>query len=291
MHSIRANEMALIAAIQMASTQDIQKNLETACDGIRKAALAGAKMVALPEEFLSLLLNPEEKFAMAEVYSEGPIQKALATVAKENSIWVVAGTLPLRDDSSGKIFSSCLTFNDKGECVARYNKIHLFDVTVENGESYYESQRVNAGDTICVIDTPFGKMGIAICYDLRFPELFRLMMLKGAQIVVLPSAFTINTGKVHWEILLRARAIENLCYLVAPNQVGVRLSGHGTYGHSMIVGPWGEVLASLQEQPGLIMHEVDIEKMNKIRTQFPSLTHYRSFLMKNLANVSEEVKS
>lgn len=283
--------MAIIAAIQMASTQDIQKNLEIACKGIEEAALAGAKMVALPEEFLSLLLTPDEKFAMSEIYCEGPIQKTLATVAKENNIWVVAGTLPLRDEVSGKIFSSCLTFNDKGECVARYNKIHLFDVTVENGESYFESQRVMAGDAISVVDTPFGKMGVAICYDLRFPELFRLMMLKGAEIIVLPSAFTVNTGKVHWEILLRARAIENLCYLVAPNQVGVRLSGHGTYGHSMIVGPWGEILASLQEQPGLIVHEVDIEKMNKIRTQFPSLTHYRSFLMQNLANLSDEVKS
>ncbi len=283
--------MALIAAIQIASTQDVQKNLEIACDGIEKAAQAGAKMVALPEEFLSLLLTPEEKLSMAEKYLAGPIQATLARAAKQNNIWVVAGTLPLRDEANTKITSSCLTFNNQGECVSRYNKIHMFDVTLENGESFFESQRINAGNAISVIDTPFGKMGIAICYDLRFPELFRLMMLKGVQIIVLPSAFTANTGRVHWEILLRARAIENLCYVVAPNQVGVRLSGHGTYGHSMIVGPWGDVLASLQEQPGLIVHEVDLEKMKKIRTQFPSLTHCRSFLMENLANESKEVKS
>jgi len=283
--------MSLIAAIQIASTKDVNQNLAFACKEIEKAAEAGAKMVALPEEFISLLLTPDEKLQIAEPYLKGPIQQALAGVAKKNNIWIVAGTLPLKSDVSHKIFSSCLTFNNSGECVARYDKIHLFDVTVENGESYFESQRINAGDVVTVIDTPFGKMGIAICYDLRFPELFRLMMLKGAQIIVLPSAFTVNTGKVHWEVLLRARAIENLCYVVAPNQVGVRLSGHGTYGHSMIVGPWGDVLASLSEQPGLITAEVDIEKMNKIRTQFPSLTHCRPFLMKNLANLCEEVKS
>lgn len=282
--------MALVAALQMASTKDVEHNLTMACEGIEKAALAGAKLVALPEEFLSLLLKPEEKVKIAEDYLNGPLQKALANAAKKNNIWVVAGTLPLRNESNDKIFSSCLTFNDKGECVARYDKIHLFDVTVENGESYFESQRIDAGDGICVIDTPFGKMGVAICYDLRFPELFRLMMLKGAQIIVLPSAFTVNTGKVHWEVLLRARAIENLCYVIAPNQVGVRLSGHGTYGHSMIVGPWGEVLVSLQEKPGLITTDIDMEKMQKIRTQFPVLTHCRPFLMKNLANLSEEVK-
>jgi len=283
--------MALVAALQMASTKDIQQNLEIACDSIEKAALAGAKMIALPEEFLSLLLTPDEKFKMAETYLAGHLQQNLANAAKKNNIWVVAGTLPLRNELNDKIYSSCLTFNDKGECVARYDKIHLFDVTVENGESYFESQRINAGEGVCVVDTPFGKLGIAICYDLRFPELFRLMMLKGAQIIVLPSAFTVNTGKVHWEVLLRARAIENLCYVIAPNQVGVRLSGHGTYGHSMIIGPWGEVLVSLQDKPGLIITDIDMDKMHKRRTQFPALTHCRPFLMKKLANHSEEENS
>lgn len=282
--------MTVIAALQMASTQDVKHNLEIACDGVQQAAQAGAKMVALPEEFISLLLTHEQKRQIAEVYQEGPIQKALGQIAKKNKIWIVAGTLPLQDPDKNKILSSCLTFDDQGNCVGRYNKIHMFDVTVESGESYFESEHIKAGESVTVIDTPMGKLGIAICYDLRFPELFRLMMLKGAEIIVLPSAFTINTGKVHWEILLRARAIENLCYIVAPDQVAIRLSGHGTYGHSMIVGPWGDILASLDDKPGLLMVDVDIEKMKKIRRQFPAHTHYRQFLMNNLAKMSQEVE-
>ncbi|HRE32745.1 MAG TPA: carbon-nitrogen hydrolase family protein, partial [Candidatus Berkiella sp.] len=207
-----------------------------ACEKIEKAALHGAKMAVLPEEFISLVLTPAEKLRIAENYLEGLIQKTLASTAKKNNIWIVGGTLPLLSDDKDKVYSSCLVWNNQGECVARYNKIHLFDVTVESGESYFESERIKAGNDMAVLETPFGKVGIAICYDLRFPELFRLMALNGAQIIVLPSAFTINTGKVHWEILIRARAIENLCYVIAPDQVGIRLSGHGTYGHTMIIG-------------------------------------------------------
>lgn len=281
--------MALIAAIQMASTKDVQENLQLACQAIENAAKAKARMVVLPEEFISLLLTPEQKLTTAEPYGEGPLQQALAQAAKKNKIWIIAGTLPLLSPAKNKILSSALTFNDKGECVGRYDKIHLFDVTVKEGESYFESERVSGGESTCVVDTPLGKVGVAICYDLRFPELFRLMMLKGAEIIVLPSAFTVNTGRAHWETLLRARAIENLCYVVAPDQVALRLSGHGTYGHSMIVGPWGDVLASATDKPEMITAEIDIEKLKTIRKQFPAVSHCRPFLMKDLAKLSEGV--
>lgn len=283
--------MTLIAAVQMASTNDVKHNVAMACDQIAAAAKAGARMAVLPEEFVSLLLTPEEKRAMTERYLDGPIQQALSNAAKQNKIWVVGGTLPLQSTTKDKIFSSSLVWDDQGECQARYNKIHLFDVTVASGESYNESERICGGETVTVVNTPFGKVGLAICYDLRFPELFRLLMLKGADIIVVPSAFTYNTGKVHWEVLLRARAIENLCYIVAPNQVAVRLSGHRTYGHSMIVGPWGDVLGCLPENPGLVMAEVDLLKMQQIRKNFPSHTHGRRFLIQHLAKQSEEVNS
>ncbi|MGE3318073.1 MAG: carbon-nitrogen hydrolase family protein [Candidatus Berkiella sp.] len=281
--------MTVIAAIQMASTKDVERNVELACHGIEEAASAGAKLVVLPEEFISLLLTLEEKLQIAEPYLEGPIQQALAHAAKKNNIWLVGGTLPLQTPSKKKVYSSSLVWNNKGDCVARYNKIHLFDVTVEQGESYCESERVLGGDAVCVLDTPFGKMGVAICYDLRFPELFRLMMLNGVEIMVLPSAFTENTGKAHWEVLLRARAIENQCYVVAPDQVAMRLSGHKTFGHSMIIGPWGNILASATDKPAMITAEIDIEKLKTIRKQFPAVSHYRPFLMKELAKKSEEV--
>lgn len=283
--------MTLIAAVQMASTNDVKHNVAMACERIEEAALAGAKMAVLPEEFASLLLTPEEKRSMTERYLEGPIQKTLANAAKKNKIWLVGGTLPLESATKNKIFSSCLIWDDQGECQAQYNKIHLFDVTVANGESYNESERISGGKSVTIVNTPFGKVGVAICYDLRFPELFRLLMLKGADIIVVPSAFTYNTGKVHWEVLLKARAIENLCYIVAPNQSAVRLSGHRTYGHSMIVGPWGDVLACLPENAGLVMAEIDLAKMKQIRKNFPSHKHGRHFLIQNLAKQSEEVNS
>ncbi len=283
--------MAYIAAIQMASTSDSQQNLANACDYIKEAAEKGAQMVALPEEFISLGLTPEQKREIAEPYLTGPIQQVLSATAKRHNIWVVGGTLPLRSEDPNKYYSSCLTWDNAGNCIARYDKIHLFDVTVASGESYLESERVKAGSHATVFDTPFGKVGVAICYDLRFPELFRLLMLQGAQIIILPSAFTMNTGKVHWEILLKARAIENLCYMVAPDQIGIRLSGHGTYGHSMIVGPWGEILVNMENNEGLICAELPLEALHQLRTTFPAHTHLQPHLMKNLANMRQKENS
>jgi nitrilase len=174
-------------------------------------------------------------------------------------------------------------WDPNGDIIARYDKIHLFDVTIEGKEEYRESDYVLAGEKIVIVNTPFAKIGLSICYDLRFPELFRAFMLKGAQIVVLPSAFTVPTGKAHWEILLRARAIENLCYIVAPGEIGLRADGRPTYGHSMIIGPWGEILASASSPNEAIMAEINLTKMQELRQQFPALNHYQNFVMKNLS--------
>jgi nitrilase len=259
--------------------------VEQACQWIEQAAKKGAQCVVLPEEFATLALpSVVDKLALAEAYGHGPIQDALAKAARKNKVWLVGGTLPLQTDNPQKLFSSALTWDAEGHCVGRYDKMHLFDVQVAAGEVYQESLKVQPGNTLCVVDTPLGKIGVAICYDIRFPELFRAMSLAGAQILVLPSAFTINTGKVHWEVLLKARAIENLCYMVAPDQVGIRDSGHGTYGHSMIIDPWGEVLAHMDGHQGFILANIDLEKQRTLRQNFPVLDHTSAFAIQALIN-------
>ncbi len=275
--------MAVIAAVQMASTQDVQKNVEMACQLIEQAANQGAKCVVLPEEFSTLGLTATQKRQFMEPFEKGPIQQQLKAVAKKSKVWLIGGTLLIKGEDE-KPTSSTLVWNSEGECIARYDKIHLFDVTVEGKEEYRESDNIKPGKNIVVLSTPFGKIGFAICYDLRFPELFRALMLKGAQIIVLPSAFTIQTGKAHWETLIRARAIENLCYMIAPGEVGQRHDGRGTYGHSMIIGPWGEILALAENDPGVISVDIDLEKMIELRKQFPTIKHYQSFVMQDLVN-------
>lgn len=283
--------MTLVAAVQIASTPDIQFNLENASEWIAKAAKNGVQIAVLPEEFISLSLTPEEKLAMAETYQHGPLQDALSKIAQKNKIWVIGGTLPLKTSDKNKVTSSCLVWNDRGEPVGRYDKIHLFDVMVDEDEIYKESDLVQAGNKIEVLATPFGKIGIAICYDLRFPELFRVMMLKGADIIVLPSAFTNITGMVHWESLLKARAIENLCYVVAPGQVGMRRNQKKTHGHSIIIDPWGAVLDCLDQGEGLVLGKIDLEKMYQIRKIFPAHLHYQPFVSQELATLSESSKN
>ncbi len=271
-----------IAALQVASTKDVQKNVDMACDLIKQAALMGAGLVALPEEFVTLGLTPKEKREVMEDFGNGPIQNRLKQTAKEQGVWIVGGTLLVKDKAQNP-FSSTMVWNDQGECVARYDKMHLFDVKVGKDE-YRESDNISAGQHVVVVDTPFGKLGLGICYDLRFPELFRLLMLKGAQILVLPSAFTMQTGFAHWEILIRARAIENLCYVVAPGECGKRSDDRLTYGHSMIVGPWGDILASLEDDPGVVIADIDLKKLLNTRQQFPSINHVQKNVLQALAN-------
>jgi len=268
--------MSYVAAIQMASGPNINANLIEAGRLIGDAVTSGAQLVVLPEDFAFLGQTEADKLKLAEADGEGPMQDFLAQESARHGVWIVGGTVPMQGNDAGHVRSACLVFNDKGERVARYDKIHLFDVHIDaSNESYKESETIEPGDEVVVIDTPFGRMGIAICYDLRFPELFRHMLDAGMELIVLPSAFTATTGKVHWEVLVRARAVENLCYVVAADQGGFHVSGRETHGDSMIVDPWGQVLDHLPSGSGVILAELDREQVSKVRENFPATEHRR----------------
>lgn len=270
--------MSICAAIQMASSPSISANLLEAEKLIAEAAKAGAKLVALPENFALMGESEFDKIKQKEKDGFGPIQEFLARVAEKYSIWIVGGTIPLEARDENKILAACLVFNAQGERVARYDKIHLFDVSVpDTDEVYRESDTIAEGDHDLVIDSPFGKLGIAVCYDLRFPEMFREMVNQGMEVLIIPSAFTEETGSAHWELLLKARAVENLCYVIAPNQGGFHINGRKTFGHSMVIDPWGVVLDCYKTGGGFVSADIDIEKIYKVRTAFPVLEHRRIF--------------
>lgn len=270
--------MTLCAAIQMASGPQVSANLLEAEKLIAEAAKAGSKLVALPENFAIMGMHEQDKVKVREPDGSGQIQDFLSTVAKKHGVWVVGGTIPLVANDPNKVRAACLIYDDQGKRVARYDKIHLFDVSVpDTSEEYRESDSVEAGEDSCVIDTPFGKLGIAVCYDLRFPEFFRPMSQRNLDIIVIPSAFTAKTGAAHWEVLLRARAIENLCYVIAPNQGGFHKNGRQTYGHSMIIDPWGVVLDCYKTGAGFVCSDIDKGRLEKTRASFPVLEHRRYF--------------
>lgn len=269
--------MTKFAAIQMASGTNISANLSEVSRQISLAVQSGAKLIVLPESFAIMGLQDEDQLKVAEDKGAGLIQDFLSEQSKKYKTWIIAGTIPLNLDShspnyKNKIYAACLVYNEKGENVSRYDKVHLFNAHIEmTNETYNESATIEAGNKAIVVETPFGKIGLAICFDLRFPELFRQLVLLGAEIIVLPAAFTASTGKAHWDVLLRARAIENLCYVVASAQGGYHVNGRETYGDSMIVDPWGTVLDRLPQGSGYVMAEIDIENVNKIRKNFPVL--------------------
>lgn len=264
------------AAIQMASGPSVSSNLLEAEKLITEAVKTGAKLVVLPENFAMMGDREVDKIRIKEVDGSGPIQHFLSTTAKKFGIWLIGGTIPIAGDAENKVRAACVIYNDKGERVARYDKLHLFDVNVPGtDEVYRESDSIERGEQMLVLDSPFGKLGIAVCYDLRFPEFFRTMVAQGMEILVIPSAFTAKTGAAHWEVLLRARAIENLCYVIAPNQGGFHLNGRKTYGHSMIIDPWGLVLDCYKMGAGFVTADVDLEKLSKVRSAFPVLSHRR----------------
>lgn len=268
--------MTKIAAIQMASGSNVSANLIEVAREITSVSQEGASLVVLPENFSIMGHKDSDQIEVAEIHGSGPIQNFLSEQAIKNKVWLIAGTIPLKSNNENKVYAACLVYNDKGECVSRYNKIHLFDVYIEtNSEIYKESETIEAGDEAVVVDTPFGKIGLAICYDLRFPELFRKLVQLGSEIIVVPSAFTAITGKAHWDVLMRARAIENLCYVVASDQGGYHVNGRETYGHSMIIDPWGTVLEVLPQGSGYVIADVDIENVKKLRKNFPVLGHRR----------------
>jgi len=266
--------MTKIAAIQMASGTNVSANLIEVSRQILSATQSGAKLIILPENFAYMGLQDSDQINIAEDDGEGSIQNFLSEQAKNNKVWLIAGTIPIKSSRKDKVYAACLVYDDKGKRISRYNKIHLFDVHLEiTNETYKESETLEAGNETIVVDTPFGKIGLAICYDLRFPELFRQLVLQGAEIIVLPSAFTAITGKAHWEVLLRSRAIENICYVVASAQGGYHVNGRETHGDSMIVDPWGTVLDRLPQGSGYVISDVDIENVKSIRQNFPVLQH------------------
>lgn len=268
--------MTIVAAIQMASGPNVQANLDQAERLIIEAVAQSAKLIVLPEYFSFMGKTDQERMSCAEIDGDGLVQRFLSEQSKKHAVWLVGGTVPIKSADETKLFASCMLFDDKGERVACYNKIHLFDVHLdESDESYNESETTVSGDETVVVDTPFGRLGLAICYDLRFPELFRTMVNQGMEICAIPSSFTALTGKAHWEVLVRARAIENLCYIVAAGQGGYHVSGRETYGNSMIVSPWGAVLNHMGKGAGVVVAKVDKSYMERTREHFPVLEHRR----------------
>jgi len=276
---MRGTIMPLASAIQMTSTADVQHNLNTAADLIRKAAKIGAKLVVLPEMFPIMGATPTAKLTIKETYGHGPIQDFLSQQAKLHHIWIVGGTIPIATADPERIRAACIVYNDQGIAVGRYDKIHLFDVTITGPhgsiEQHLESQTIEPGEQLTVIDTPIGKLGLAVCYDLRFPELFRGLLEKGAEIFAVPCAFTVKTGTAHWDVLARSRAIENLSYAIYACQTGKHSSTRTTYGHSMIVEPWGKVMNHLSEGAGFITADIDLEHLQEVREKFPSIHRRR----------------
>ncbi|MCD6045994.1 MAG: 2-oxoglutaramate amidase [Gammaproteobacteria bacterium] len=254
----------------MCSSESVDENLQTAYRLIGEAAQQGARIVALPEMFALITDKSDLRLRARESFGQGKIQDFLAHTAQHYGIWLVGGTVPILNQSGDKTRAACLVYNDQGVCVARYDKIHLFDVVLSETECYRESDTVESGETSVVVETPFGRLGLAVCYDLRFPELFNELFKKGAEMLVLPSAFTVKTGEAHWHLLTRARAVDTFCYMLAPAQSGVHASGRQTYGHSIIVAPWGNSMAECKEEKsGSVCADINLEEIVRIRRAIP----------------------
>ena len=274
--------MTIATVIQMNSTAVVAENLASARALIEQAVRQGAALAVLPENFAIMGAREADKLAVAEEEGSGPIQSWLSNTARELNVWIVGGTIPLRTSEAERVAAACCVFDAAGERAARYDKMHLFDVDARaadasgKAERYRESASIAPGERVATTDTPIGRLGLSVCYDLRFPELFRAMQAQGAQAFSIPAAFTVPTGEAHWDVLMRARAIENLCYVLAPAQVGRHASGRDTYGNSVIVDPWGAVLARVPgNAPGFACAAIDLNSQRDIRERFPALAHRR----------------
>lgn len=262
--------MTKVAAVQMISSPDVGHNIVTARRLVAEAAAGGAQLVTLPEYWPIMGMSDADKVGHAEQPGQGPIQNFMAETAREHGIWLIGGTLPLVSSDAGKVMNTTLVFDPQGQSVSRYDKIHLFGFTKGN-ESYDEARTIVPGQAVTMFDAPFGRVGVAICYDLRFPELFRAM--GDCTLMVVTAAFTHTTGMAHWEVLLRARAIENQCYLLASAQGGLHPNGRRTFGHSMLIDPWGEVKAVLAEGEGVVSGDIDAVFLAGVRESLPALKH------------------
>lgn len=264
------HEKVRVATVQMASGPSVSANLDEALRLIEEAASRGAKLVVLPEYFCIMGINDTDKLTVQEHPGEGIIQQFLSDTAKRLNIWLVGGSVPLVSSIPDKVYNSCLVYDQEGTLAARYDKIHLFGLALGN-ENFAENRTIEPGNQVVVLDTPFGRMGLSICYDLRFPELYRMM--GKVDIILAPSAFTAITGKAHWETLIRARAIENQAYLIASAQGGFHVNGRETNGDSMIVDPWGVILERLPRGAGVVVADIDHAYQTSVRTSLPALEH------------------
>ncbi len=264
--------MGKVAAIQMTSSHVVAENLIAAGKLLREAKDAGADIACLPENFAFIGLRDVDKQQTAETDGAGPAQKFLRDTARELKLWILGGTINIRSDADTRVANASLLIDTDGKRVARYDKIHLFDVTIPGrDEQYRESDTVAPGQEIVVADTPVGRLGMSVCYDMRFPELYRELVSRGAEWLAMPAAFTVPTGRAHWETLLRARAIENLCYVVAPAQAGTHTSGSETFGDTLIVDYWGHVASRLEKGSGIVTADIDLAKQADTRARFPAL--------------------
>ena len=268
--------MGKVAAVQMTSGHVVEDNLAAAAELLREAKDMGADIACLPENFSFIGLKDADKLKVAEADGEGPIQDFLRDTARRLGLWILGGTTVIKGDSAARVANSSLLFDAHGKRVARYDKIHLFDVAIPGREErYLESTHVMPGREAVIADTPVGKLGLSVCYDMRFPELYRDLVARGAEWLAMPAAFTVPTGRAHWETLLRARAIENLCYVVAPAQSGTHTSGRETYGDTLIADYWGQVLSRLAKGSGVITADIDLAKQAETRARFPALDNRR----------------
>ncbi|WP_107312510.1 carbon-nitrogen hydrolase family protein [Burkholderia metallica] len=259
-----------VAALQMVSTPDVTRNLDEARRLIAEAAGEGARLVLLPEYFCFMGQRDTDKLALAEPYQDGPIQRFLADTARRHGVWVIGGTLPLKAPEPDRVLNTTLVFDPSGNEAARYDKIHLFNFE-KGDESFDEARTIRAGDTVVAFDAPFGRVGLSVCYDLRFPELYR--RLGDCALIVVPSAFTYTTGRAHWETLLRARAVENQCYVLAAAQGGKHENGRRTWGHSMLIDPWGEIVAVRDVGASVVLGAIDPQRIADVRQSLPAWRH------------------
>jgi len=264
--------MGKVAAIQMTSSHVVADNLTAAGELLRESKDLGCDIACLPENFSFIGLRDADKLQVAEPDGSGVVQSFLSDTARKLRMWILGGTIVIRGDTQNRVVNTSLLIDDHGKRVARYDKIHLFDVTIPGrDEQYRESTHVTPGRHPVIADTPVGRLGLSVCYDMRFPELYRELVSRGAEWLAMPAAFTVPTGRAHWETLLRARAIENLCYVVAPAQAGTHTSGRETYGDSLIVDYWGQVLSRLPTGNGVITAQIDLAKQAETRARFPAL--------------------
>jgi predicted amidohydrolase len=264
------------ACIQLCSSDDVAENIHLASELIREASSKGASFIATPENTTLMAQDGGSKLERSAVEADDTALLAFKALAREQNIWLLIGSLAIRV-SETKTANRSFLIDPNGEITARYDKIHLFDVDLPSGETYRESNTVAGGSRAVIADLPWGKVGLTICYDLRFPALYRTLAQSGASILTIPSAFTETTGKAHWHVLLRARAIENGAFVIAPAQGGTHANGRKTYGHSMIVAPWGDILAEGGVEPGVFLADIDMDAVKNARDRVPSLRHDRNF--------------